>query len=251
MTLFRFVAALLLSHALVLPAAAQTKSFSLAADAELIENGALKYLLPRFSLKTGVKVQVVEGGGDALLAEGADGLAMFQSADGAIFRLTISEGGAKGFAAQFQDWLTSDIGQRAVQKIKVDGATPYGPVDAAKVIEIVAEVEGDAVLGEEIALRRCGRCHVISRKNRFGGIGSTPSFGAIKTLPEWEARFQAFWTLNPHPAFTQIEDLTEPFDIQRPSPIAPLELTQDELEALLAYVMTIKPKDLGGALILQ
>ena len=133
----------------------------------------------------------------------------------------------------------------------MDGAFPYGPIEAKAVVAVEIEIDGDAELGEEIALRRCGRCHVISKKNRFGGIGSTPSFGALKALPEWEARFQAFYALNPHPAFTQIEGVTEPFDPQRPSPIAPLELTQDELEALMAYVTSIKPKDLGGALVLQ
>ena len=251
MPYFRIIAALLLCLAFAPPADAQTKTFSLSADSELIENGALKHLLPRFSLKTGVKVQIVESGGDALLATSADGRGVFQSTDGAIFRLAIADSDAKEMAERFRDWLTSDIGQRAIQKIKIDGANPYGPVDAAPVVEVEIDVEGNVALGEEIAHRRCGRCHVISKKNRFGGIGSTPSFGAMKTLPEWEARFQAFWTLNPHPAFTQIEDVTEPFDPQRPSPIAPLELTQDELEALLAYVMTIKPKNLGGDLVLQ
>lgn len=251
MTMVRIAAALILSMAFASTAMAQAKSFRLSADAELVENGALKHLLPRFSLKTGVKVEIVEDAGDARLSSDVSGRAMFQSAAGRIFRLSVAEGEAKDFADRFQDWLTSDIGQRAVLKIKVDGANPYGPVEAKAVVEVEIEVEGDTVLGEEIALRRCGRCHVISKKNRFGGIGSTPSFGAMKTLPEWETRFQTFWTLNPHPAFTQIDGVTEPFDPQRPSPIAPLELTQDELEALLAYVMTIKPKDLGGALVLQ
>lgn len=251
MTGFRIIAALLMCLATALPAAAQTKSFSLAADAELVETGAIKHLLPRFSLKTGVKVRVVDSDADARLAKDADGRAVFQSTDGEVFRLAIAEGAAKAFAERFRDWLTSEIGQRAVQKIKVDGANPYRPVDAVAVVEVEVEIEGNVVLGEEIAHRRCGRCHVVSKKNRFGGIGSTPSFGAMKTLTKWEARFQTFWTLNPHPAFTQIEDVTDPFDPQRPSPIAPLELTQDELEALLAYVMTIKPKDLGGTLILQ
>ena len=251
MKVVRIAAALILSLAFASKAIAQTKSFQMSADAELVENGALKYLLPRFSLKTGVKVEIVDVGGDARLAADNEGRGVFQSAAGVIFRLSAAEGEAKVFVDRFRDWLTSDIGQRAIQKITVDGANPYGPLDAKAIVEVEIEIEGDAVLGEEIAHRRCGRCHVISKKNRFGGIGSTPSFGAMKTLPEWEARFQTFWTANPHPAFTQIEDVTEPFDPQRPSPIAPLELTQDELEALLAYVMTIKPKDLGGDLILQ
>lgn len=250
MTPIRIIAALLLSL-IAAAAAAQSKTFRLSADAELIETGALKHLLPRFSLKTGVKVTLVDSDGDAQLSEDVTGQAMFQSAAGRVFRLSVTEGDAKEFADRFRDWLTSDIGQKAVLKIKVDGANPYGPVDAKVVVAVEIEPEGDTVLGEEIALRRCGRCHVISKKNRFGGIGSTPSFGALRALPEWEGRFQAFWTLNPHPAFTQIEGLTEPFDPQRPSPIAPLELTLDELEALMAFVVTIKPKNLGGALVLQ
>ena len=250
MTLVRILAALVFSLTAA-AATAQSKTFRLAADAELIESGALKYLLPRFSLKTGVKVEIVDGEADAWLTEDAKGRAMFQSVSGRVFRLSVGDGGAREFASHFRDWLASDIGQRAVQKIKVDGANPFGPVEVKSVAEVEIEVEGDTVLGEEIALRRCGRCHVISKKNRFGGIGSTPSFGVLRGLSEWENRFGAFWALNPHPAFTQIEGVTEPFDPQRPSPIAPMELTLDELDALMAYVATIKPKDLGGALVLQ
>ena len=34
-----------------------------------------------------------------------------------------------------------------------------------------------------------------------------------------EDRFDAFYTLAPHPAFTQIDGVTDPFPIDRPSPI--------------------------------
>ena len=251
MTLFRFVAVLLAALSLAAPVLAQTKSFRLSADPALVENGALKYLLPRFSLKTGVKIEIVSGESDAQLAPEAEGRPVFQSEDGVIFRYSVSSGEAEALAKRFGDWLGSDVGRRTVQKVKVDGVALYRPVDAVEAVEVAAAPTGDVILGEEIALRRCGRCHVISKKNRFGGIGSTPSFGALKALSGWEERFGAFWTLNPHPSFTQIEDVTDPFDPQRPSPIAPLELTLDELDALMAYVLTIKPKDLGGALVLQ
>ncbi|MEM7211975.1 MAG: hypothetical protein AAF479_08785 [Pseudomonadota bacterium] len=251
MPLFRMFAGLLLALMLCAPASAQAKSFRLSADPELIDNGTLKYLLPRFSLKTGVKIQIVEGEADARLAPEAEGPGMFQSTDGVVFRLSIQEGAAAEFAGRFRDWLTSDVGRRAIGKVRIDGAARYGAVEQVKLAVVEAAPTGDAVLGEEIALRRCGRCHVISKKNRMGGIGSTPSFGALKTLPAWRERFDAFWTLNPHPSFTQIEGITEPFDPQRPSPIAPVELTLDELEALMAYVISIKPKDLGKALIVQ
>jgi mono/diheme cytochrome c family protein len=100
--------------------------------------------------------------------------------------------------------------------------------------------------GEKLTLFHCGRCHVISERNKYGGIGSTPSFGALRTLEDWELRFAAFWTLNPHPAFTQVEGVTEPFPAHRPSPIHPVELTLDEIDRIIAYARTIPPKDLGN-----
>jgi mono/diheme cytochrome c family protein len=100
--------------------------------------------------------------------------------------------------------------------------------------------------GEKLALRHCGRCHVVNERNRMGGIGSTPSFAALRTLPDWEERFRAFFALNPHPAFTQVDGVTEPFPPERPSPIHPLALTPDEIDAITGFAGTIAPKDLGA-----
>ncbi len=100
--------------------------------------------------------------------------------------------------------------------------------------------------GEKLTLFNCGRCHVISDRNKYGGIGSTPSFAALRTLEDWEERFKVFWTENPHPAFTQIDGVTEPFPIDRPSPIHPLTLTLEEIDAIVAYARTIAPKNLGN-----
>ena len=66
----------------------------------------------------------------------------------------------------------------------------------------------DYAPGEKLTLLHCGRCHVVSERNRFGGIGSTPSFAALRGAADWEERFRAFYALNPHPAFTQIPDVT-------------------------------------------
>ena len=51
---------------------------------------------------------------------------------------------------------------------------------------------------------------------------------------------------NPHPAFTQIEGITEPFDPARPPPIAPLILTPEEVKAISSFVSRMPAKDLGG-----
>ena len=102
--------------------------------------------------------------------------------------------------------------------------------------------------GEKLALVNCGRCHVIGPRNRMGGIGSTPSFPVLKRIEDWEDRMKAFWTLRPHPSFTQIKGVTEPFPEDRPAHIHPILLTLEELDEIIAYARTVEPADLGGEL---
>jgi hypothetical protein len=61
----------------------------------------------------------------------------------------------------------------------------------------------------------------------------------------WSDLFRAFYVENPHPSFTQVEGVTEPFDANRQVHVAPVEITLDEIEAITAFVATIEPKDLG------
>ncbi|MBY8974231.1 hypothetical protein KHP62_00330 [Rhodobacteraceae bacterium NNCM2] len=100
--------------------------------------------------------------------------------------------------------------------------------------------------GEKLVYIKCGRCHVIGPSNRMGGIGSTPKFVVMKNWEDWEDRMRAFYALNPHPAFTQIEGITEPFPEHLPSPIAPITLTEAELEQIIEYTRGLEPADLGG-----
>ena len=100
--------------------------------------------------------------------------------------------------------------------------------------------------GERLTLVNCGRCHVIGERNRMGGIGSTPKFATIRTWPDWEARMKGFYALNPHPAFTQVDGVTEPFPESRPSPIHPIRVTLEEIERIVDYARTIEPSDLGA-----
>ena len=85
----------------------------------------------------------------------------------------------------------------------------------------------------------------------MNAMGSTPSFAVLRTMPDWAARFQSFYALKPHAAFTQVEDVTAPFPINRPSPIVPVEVTLDEVEAILAYVAEMTPADLGAPIQFQ
>lgn len=100
--------------------------------------------------------------------------------------------------------------------------------------------------GERFVYIKCGRCHVIGPSNRMGGIGSTPKFTVIRNWPDWENRMRAFYAAAPHIAFTQVEGVTEPFPENRPSPIAPVTVTEVEIEAIVDYTRTLAPAQLGG-----
>ena len=52
--------------------------------------------------------------------------------------------------------------------------------------------------------------------------------------------------LKPHAAFTQVDGVTEPFAANLPSPIAPIEVSLEEIEAITAYVGSVDPADLGA-----
>ena len=222
-----------------LPASAQDV-LGLSAPDEVVDSGLLKFILPRFSLKTGIRVQP-DPNGTIIVAKDPPGEPVFKKGD-TIYYLRVDDSAKH---QRFRDWLTSDIGKRTIDSFQIDGAAQYSSsFDVAAVAE-VAEFEGDALQGEKLSLTHCGRCHVVSEKNKQNGIGSTPSFAVLRSLADWDSRFQQFYVLAPHGAFTQIEDVTEPFDPERPSPIVPVELTPDDVDAILAYVQEIKPADLG------
>ena len=65
-------------------------------------------------------------------------------------------------------------------------------------------------------------------------------------MSNWQERFETFYVLNPHPAFTQIDEVPPPFDPARPSPIHPVEMTLEDLDEILGYVATMTPADLGA-----
>ncbi len=222
--------------------AAGERDFRLNAPEVLIESGLLKHLLPRFSLKTQIRVELVDGAAEVTLTPGGDGVAVFSGA-GAVWHISAADHPG---AARFAEWLTSEVGQRTLTSYEVDGAQPF-TLPTAK--EEVAEAEtygGNAAEGLKLSSVHCGRCHVVRADDRMNAIGSTPSFHVLRSLRDWDNRFRAFFALNPHPAFTQIADVTEPFPINRPSPIAPVEMTLDDLDAIMAYVSQLEPADLGA-----
>lgn len=230
---------------LAVPAYGQDREITLVSDPALEESGLWAYVLPRFKLKTGIKVHVFYGqtGGDILIS--GQGVPLLIRDDGVEFGLTVLEENIH--STKFTEWLTSDIGARTILAFQVEGRSPFTPAETTvEVVEVV--LQGNNSAGEEVAYRKCGRCHVIGERNKYGGIDSTPSFGALRTFDDWQEKFGRFWELNPHPSFMQVEDMTEPFDPSRPPHIYPVTLTLDEVSDIGAYMQTVTPKDLGPKL---
>ncbi len=226
---------------------AQERGFKLNAPNALVETGFLKHLLPRFSLKTGVRITLVESPqqSDARFNTMAAGLLVFGGPDHDWY-LDTKPGDRSQFVERFADWLVSDVGKRTIEAFKQGGSSPFIAKTGQVVVEQVTRSAVTAVKGEKLSLRHCGRCHVVNETNRMNAIGSTPSFALLRSFADWKARFQTFYVLNPHPAFTQVEDVTEPFSDQLPPPISPLQLTLDDIGAIVDYATTLTPADLGA-----
>lgn len=209
---------------------------------EMIASGFDKQLLPRFKFKHRITVTPVTNG-EADMAFGAEGQRVFQVIDGAAVHLAILTESEE--AQVFRDWLNSEPGKAAIESFAPEGAAVYTTEAVVVVVEEEEEFEGDTAVGARLAIVHCGRCHVVDERNRMGGIGSTPSFPALRGRENWSDLFRAFWAENPHPSFTQVEDVTEPFDPNKETHIAPVEITLEEIEAITAFVATLKAKELG------
>ena len=94
---------------------------------------------------------------------------------------------------------------------------------------------GDAERGKQIAMVHCARCHVIPGRNNMG-IGSTPSFKIMvkSKAKDWRDKFEAFFSLPPHPNFVRIKEFRAP--PKAPAVIAPIVLGLEDVDNLMAYV---------------
>lgn len=226
-------------------ARAESQRVQLYAAPALIESGLIQHIRPRFSLKTQVGVDMVADPAQADLRLWQTGDPLFQGLD-ALWRLDLvtPHTGAERFAG----WLTSQIGKRTIYGFAPDGV-PLFTEPAAPKIEVTEQaLSGDAIAGRAVSYDKCGRCHVTDAARRMVSIGSAPSFAVLRSLDDWDYRFSAFYVLKPHPAFTQVTDVTPPFPDDRPPAIAPIELTLDELDAIIAYTATLAAADLGNPL---
>lgn len=222
------------------------RTVRLYAPEALTATDVMDYILPRFTLKTRVRVELVDSAESADIVLGDAGRALF---DGPAQTWHMDVRSPDHAATdRFADWLSGDIGRNTVLAYAPEGAPLFTEPAAQERAVAAVEMSGDAELGHAVSVAKCTRCHAVDDETRSAGIGSTPSFGVLRALPDWEARFTAFYALNPHPAFTIVKDVTPPFDESRPSPIVPIAMTLDEVEAVLAYVAGMPAADLGAPL---
>jgi len=244
MTRLIFLIYLCLSFAPI--ARADERLVRLAAPQALVDSGLLRHLLPRFSLKTQVRVQIVGEGEPHEIAFGTKGAPVFVGPV-TTWHMLVLMPQHRG-VHRFTEWLGSEIGQRTITSYAPGGIQQFRLPIAVEAEEIALVFDGDAALGRDLSRKMCGRCHVVLDNERMNAIGSTPSFFVLRTLDNWADRFQAFYTLNPHPSFTQVKGVTAPFPESSPPPIVPVELTLEQLDAILAYVADLTPADLGAPL---
>ena len=221
---------------------AQSADFTLSAAPEVRDTGFLQHLLPRFSLKHGVRITQIDAGGDVVI--GQTGIPVFVGLD-TVWHIAASNASGPQL---FTKWLLSDVGMRTIESYQPEGVAIFSAQIVDEVAQPVLTLDGDPLQGETLSLKHCGRCHVINHSNRMDGMGQTPSFALMRTFEDWQNRFATFYVLNPHPSFTQIANITEPFAAHLPPAIVPLEITQDEIDHILSYVATIAPADLGAPL---
>lgn len=225
-----------------LPVAAQDKAFGLAVPAALAETGLMDYILPRFSLKTGIRVTQDAGADFAL---GDDGVPVFKGPT-QMWHLTDSVRPAE---ERFRDWLQSDIGKRTVESFTMNGSPAFSAEVTQVVVVAAAPLRGDASRGKDLSFDLCGNCHVIGPENRMNSIGSTPSFMLMRSFADWRTRFETFYKRRPHGPFTHVEGVT---NLPEPSPSTrTIILNRADVDSITAFVARIEPADLGAPLQFQ
>ncbi len=97
---------------------------------------------------------------------------------------------------------------------------------------------GDIDKGRALAQKHCAVCHVIGDFNKFGGIGSTPSFQLLASLRDGKDRFQSFFARRPHPSFIFLPDQQPPTKLPLNAP--PVRLTHQQVDDIVRFAMTLK-----------
>ena len=215
---------------------------------ELVHLGFDKFLFSRFKFRSQISIvhPTTEKVIHAELGVTDSGSEVFSDLNGVVYRLKVQTKNplVKDKLHKFQLWLTEGPGSQVIEDFSYDGMPLFAKLP--QIVEEIEEVEfiGDVRKGKTIAVLHCKRCHVVD-SDVYSGIGSTPSFHAMKSSSRWVERFSAFWTENPHVSIISVEDLFDAGGDSSPVPIAPVNLKLEDIDDILAYVDSIQAKDLG------
>lgn len=93
-------------------------------------------------------------------------------------------------------------------------------------------------LGETLAIKHCALCHVVGTFNKFGGIGSTPSFQSLASMKDGEERFVTFFVRRPHLSFVFLPGQAPPTGL--PIPVPSVRLSDGDTRAIADFAMSLK-----------
>ncbi len=207
-----------------------------------------KHILPRFKFKTQIILKASENETvfDASIGIIPDGEPVFSDLNNFVYKFEIVTSDQEKIKKmnRFISWLKSSSGISAIEGFSIDGSPAFKAVPRQEELKKEQVFEGDSASGLAISQKHCKRCHVVD-SNAFAGIDSSPSFHAMKSFEDWEERFRAFWTVSPHLNVISISEVYEAGSKSVPVTIAPIELSLEQVDDILAYVASIKPKDLG------
>jgi mono/diheme cytochrome c family protein len=97
--------------------------------------------------------------------------------------------------------------------------------------------------GESLAIKHCALCHVVGTFNKFGGIGSTPSFQLLASMRDGRERFESFFARLPHLSFVFLPDQEPPTGL--PVSVPKVRLSHEDVRAIAKFAMTLKDPPLG------
>ncbi len=117
------------------------------------------------------------------------------------------------------------------------------------IIMKAANADENIIKGRNLAEQHCARCHVVGTFNKFGGIGSTPSFQLIAGMKDGLERFETFFERRPHPVFVRVPSVEKWSKV--PPYATEFTVTAQSLDQLLSFVKTIKKKNLSNVPVIK
>jgi len=226
----------------------QTNAFALSLSHEkAIPSELIRYIVPRFSLKTRIRFDRVDAGGDIqfVTEPPENGTQVLELVSGETVYIRAAGEAAQSTDYQaFVDWLISEPGRATIADFQIDGQQVAIPVDAQETAAVEVVIVGDPSHGQELSVNHCRRCHKVDRADKYSGIDNAPSFHAMRSFEDWYVRFSTFYTVSPHKALISVKGSGIEKDHELIT-IAPIDLVISDINDIVAFVHSLTPLDLG------